>query len=228
MTIDKELDGFLMPDGELVSIQNVARMYAILITHHEHQAEITRLLRALAQECVTKGYCRAAYGYFEKILCLADDPGERAWCHLRMGQAMEQAGDYQAALEAYLAAFELPQGADEVWYFLNNNAGYCFNQTGRNEEAAEYCRAAIEIDPTRHNAHKNLGIALQHQGRYIDAARCFIRATRLCPADGRALAHLEDLIAGHREILIELPEIRELLQEHGVPAQGDLGALCIR
>ncbi len=126
---------------------------------------------------------------------------------------MEQLSDYQAALDAYSRAFQLPQEQNENWYFLNNNLGYCLNQVGQYQEAEKYCRAATDIEPRRHNAWKNLGIALQGQGLYVEAAKNLIRATNLCPTDSRALAHLADLIAGHREILKKIPGLLTLLNE---------------
>ncbi len=137
---------------------------------------------------------------------------------------MEGAQDYKAALEAYLRAFELPHESNEVWYFLHNNTGFCLNKTERYEEAEKYCRAAIEIDPDRHNAYKNLGIALQNQDRYADAAENYIHATKLVPTDTRALALLEDIIAGHREILEEVPDLLEQLHECHEAVQAGKGA----
>ena len=142
---------------------------------------------------------------------------------------MEQAGDYRSALEAYLRAFELPQKSNGVWYYLNNNTAYCLNQTGQYQEAEKYCRAAIEIDPNRHNAYKNLGIALQNQGQYADAAKNFIRAAKMAPTDTRALAHLEDLIAAnHGEILKEIPDLLAQLHNCHVAVQGLKGKLRLQ
>jgi tetratricopeptide (TPR) repeat protein len=202
-----------MPDGEMVSIQNTERMFAIIVKGRESRDQITEFLWGLAKECWDSSYFKAAYDYIGKILSLVDDPSEKAACLLSMGRAMEQLSDYRAAVEAYLRAFELPQEQNENWYFLNNNLGYCLNQMGQYQEAEKYCRAAIDIEPGRHNAWKNLGIALQSQGLYAEAAMYLIHATKLCPTDSRALAHLEDLIAGHREILEELPDLLTQLCE---------------
>ncbi len=200
-----DFDGFIMPDGEMVPIQDTDRMFSIIVKGRESRDQITEFLWDLAKECWNSGYFKAAYDYLGKILSLVDDPREKAACLLSMGRAMEQLSDYQAAVEAYSRAFELPQEQNENWYFLNNNLGYCLNQVGRHQEAEKYCRAAIDIEPRRHNAWKNLGIALQGRGFYIEAALNLIRATNLCPTDSRALGHLEDLIAGHREILKQIP-----------------------
>lgn len=188
-------------------------MFAILAKRHDDQDEITRSLRGLAEECIGRGYHRAAYDYFEKILPLVDVPSEKSNCLLRMALVMELSQEYELALDSYLRALQLPQKSKEVWYFVNNNAGYCLNKTGQHQEAERYCRDAIKIDPNRHNAYKNLGIALQNLGRLVEAAQNFMQATKLCPEDARALVHLKDLIAGHPEIFKEVPDLLELLHE---------------
>lgn len=201
-----DFDGFILPDGEMVPIQDTDRMFSIIVKGRESRDQITEFLWGLAKECWDSSYFKAAYDYFEKILSLSDAPSEIAACLLNMGNAMEQLSDYQAALDAYSRAFELPQEQNENWYFLHNNFGYCLSQMGQYQEAEKHCRAAIEILPDRHNAYKNLGIALQGQGLYAEAAKDLIHATKLCPTDSRALARLTDLIAGHHEILEEIPD----------------------
>jgi tetratricopeptide (TPR) repeat protein len=119
----------------------------------------------------------------------------------------------KAAVASYSRAFALPAREDSIWYLLNNNLGYSLNRIGRHAEAEAYCRAAIAIDPERHNAHKNLGLSLQGQGRYLEAARWLLAAARLAPNDVRALNHLEDLLGQHEEIGRGHPEILEAAQE---------------
>ena len=125
----------------------------------------------------------------------------------------ERKRDFPAAAAAYSRAFTLPARQDRTWYLLNNNLGYSLNQIGRHGEAEAYCRAAIAIDPDRHNAHKNLGLSLQGQGRYLEAALCLLKAAQTDPEDLRALGHLEDLLAQHEEIGKDHPEILEAVQE---------------
>ncbi len=109
--------------------------------------------------------------------------------------------------------FSLPQAKDDVWYFLNNNLAYCLNAEGNHNKAETHCRAAIRINSKRHNAHKNLGIALESQGRYADAARSYIRAARLCPQDTRAAALLERLIDAHTEKFVRISKLRAQLDK---------------
>ena len=104
----------------------------------------------------------------------------------------------------YIRALEVPQKSTDVLYFLYNNAGYCLNQLGQYKDSERYCNAAIGINPGRHNAHKNLGIALQNRGKHVDAAKSYLRAVKLAPEDPHALDLLKILVTSHREAFKEL------------------------
>jgi tetratricopeptide (TPR) repeat protein len=201
----RDFNGFITQDGEMISIQDTERVSAIFLrTADVHSA--VGCLWQLVMDCVEAGYFSAACKYIDKILPLVDDPVDKAECFLKMGQTLEQAGDFAAAAEAYARAFELPREQSSTWYFLNNNRAYCLIQTGRCKEAEQFCRDAIRLEPKRQNAHKNLGLALQHLGRIGEAAKSFIRATKLRPDDARALALLDELYRRHREIVDEFPD----------------------
>jgi tetratricopeptide (TPR) repeat protein len=189
----------------MISIQDTERVSAIFLKTADVHSAVESLWQ-LTMDCVEAGYFSAACKYIEKVLPLVDDPGDQAECFLKLGQALEQLRDYAEAAEAYARAFDLPREQNTTWYFLNNNRAYCLIQTGRSAEAEQFCRAAIRIEPKRHNAHKNLGIVLQDLGRIGEAAKTFIRATKLRPEDGRALALLDELYRSHREFLDELPD----------------------
>ena len=137
------------------------------------------------------------------------DPEEKANCVLTMGQAMEQVGDYPAAVRYYKEALALEPTHTFTWYFINNNLGFSLNTLGQFAEGEIYCRRAIEIDPNRPNAYKNLGIALAGQGQYQAAARCFVSATQANAADGRAFRLLQDLVKQHPELEFEFQEVIE-------------------
>lgn len=129
-----------------------------------------------------------------------DDPEEKAACYLAMGQLVEQAGDAEAAIRVYGEALRLEPSTSRTWYLIHNNLGYCLNQVGRHEEAESFCRRAVAIDPARHNAFKNLAIAEEALGRFAEAARHYLEAIDLEPADPRALDRLERLLQQHPEI----------------------------
>jgi tetratricopeptide (TPR) repeat protein len=103
-------------------------------------------------------------------------------------------GDHAGASVFYREGLALPRAPPDTCYLLHNNLGCCLNEAGRHADAEGHCRAAIAIDPERHNAHKNLGVALEGQGRLAEAADAFIRAVQRNP---RALPHLERLLASH-------------------------------
>jgi Flp pilus assembly protein TadD len=116
----------------------------------------------------------------------------------------------------YALGLELPSAAPHVVYLLHNNRGYCLNVLQRHAEAEVDCRTAIAIDPTRHNAHKNLGLALAGQGRLAEAARCLLEADRRCPGDGRARRHLTELLTENPEILEAAPALAAACRDRGI------------
>jgi len=64
----------------------------------------------------------------------------------------------------------------EAGCLLHNKRGDYLNLLGRRADANVHTRAAIALDPARHNAHKNLGLALAGQGRLGEAVRCLLEA----------------------------------------------------
>ena len=81
-------------------------------------------------------------------------------------------------------------------------------QLGRFDEAEDYCLAAVEVEGHRHNAHKNLGLVYQGQGRWLDAALSFLTAYELNPRDPRAWHHLEQVLAARPVLLKQSESLR--------------------
>ena len=144
-----------------------------------------------------------------RLMDRTEDPERRALYFTEMGKLMEQVRDYDSAITYYRQAYSLEPTDRELWYFVNNNLGYCLNHFGKYQEGERYCRAAIRIDPQRYNAYKNLGISLEGQGQYSEAARLYVLATRVNAADDRAFKHLENLVAQHPQVELEIPDIQE-------------------
>jgi len=133
--------------------------------------------------------------------------------HIEAGLAYECAENWQAAENEYRQVFALNPAWWVSRYSANNNLGYVLIQLEKFDEAANYCRAAIAINPERYNAHKNLGLALQGQGNWKDAIYCFVEATRLNPANARAWQHLEYLIQARSNVLKQYPELERLVAD---------------
>jgi tetratricopeptide (TPR) repeat protein len=132
-------------------------------------------------------------------------PKNIARSKLLSGCAAENIGDFDLAVKEYRKGLEHPSEDFFVQYFLNNNLGYSLIQIGDFADAEKYCRQAIEIDPHKYNAHKNLGLALQGEGQYLGAANSLQLASMMSP-NPRAKQHLDELLSEH-------PEIKDLMQE---------------
>jgi tetratricopeptide (TPR) repeat protein len=136
------------------------------------------------------------------------DPDDRARACLTLGCLSEQEQDWASAIAHYRDSLATDPRDPTIRYFGHNNLGYALIQLKRFDEAEDYCTAAIEIDPERHNAHKNLGLVYDGQGRWLDAAFSFATAYRLNPRDPRAWRHLEQLLAARPQLLDQSAELR--------------------
>jgi len=148
----------------------------------------------------------------EKLLANPEKPDDRARAYLTLGCICEHESNWEAAITNYSRALAANPQDISLRYFCNNNLGYSLIQLGRFDEAEKYCETAIEVDDEKHNAHKNLGLARQGQGRWIDAAFCFARASRLSPSDPRSWWHLEGLLKTQPQLLSQSAELRRKVE----------------
>ena len=83
-------------------------------------------------------------------------------------------------------------------YFIYNHLGYSLVQLSRFEEAEERCRQAILIDSNRSNGHKDLGLALQGQGRRSEVAEAFVKSDsgECCTPGTQEVTLLSSLVVG--------------------------------
>lgn len=156
--------------------------------------------------------CDSALSYLDELMAHYTNPGGKAFLLMRRGFEMETVEDFESAFLCYQKVFAVDTNDLHNQYFMNNNSGYCLNMLGRFKEAELFCRNAIKIEPSLfHNAYKNLGLSLQGQGHYEEAAECYVKATQLCPRDQRALKHLEDLVQAHTENMPDMDNLYEQL-----------------
>ena len=149
----------------------------------------------------------------KRLKACTHEPETRAFCYLSMGQLMQQTHDFKSALAAYLKGFMLEPSRTSTWYFLHNNLASCLNHFGRYSEAEWYCREAIGIRASRHHAYKTLGIALEGQERYPEAADAYIRAIRKEASDPISLRLLETLMEEHPDVVMDRKDIHEQLKK---------------
>jgi tetratricopeptide (TPR) repeat protein len=154
-----------------------------------------------------------AMAHFRSILGRTENVDAAAQILMAMGQTAELSDDFEMAEQFYRTALSLDAGNEHTRYFMRNNLGYSLNRLGRHLEAEPLCRQAIEIAPRRANAHKNLGLSLQGQGRFREAGSAFVAAMRANPGDPRAFRHLKELVANQPGLA---DEFREAIAEMGV------------
>jgi len=147
------------------------------------------------------------------------DLGPKARALYVAASSIEQTGEYERAAWFYRAVNSMKSEDRLVLYFGRNNLAYCLNQLGRNEEAADEARAAIAQDPNIHNAHKNLGVALEGMGDLIAAAESYREASRLNPLDRRAHKHLETMVTLHPELAKQLEWLAAHLELYRDPVR---------
>jgi tetratricopeptide (TPR) repeat protein len=196
------------PEGGVVELSSAEFEKLLLKRLEEEKNNPIDALWQLARFYQQAKQGEKALDYLRKVLQRQPDVESKATSVLAMGQTMEAIGDYPAAVRFYKEAFALEPVHTTTWYFINNNLGFSLNTLGDFTEGEKYCRKALEIDPIRPNAHKNLGIALTGHGQYREAAECFVNATRVNAADARALGLLKNLVRDHPELQFEFePQI---------------------
>jgi len=150
--------------------------------------------------------------YGEALFCLKEllerTPyvQDKVWALYALGQMMEQLSEFKPALTYYQEAAKFCHRSYELFYWINSNTGYCLCMLGRYQEAERYCRIALDTDKNRANAYKNLGLALEGQGRLREAIDLYIAATKINAQDVRAAKHLETLLKKHPELNEEYNE----------------------
>jgi tetratricopeptide (TPR) repeat protein len=188
------------PVGPLVEVSSKEMENLLLRKLEESENNPTQPLWQLALFYKQTRQNGKALTRLQELLPLLPEPEERAKCVLTLGQTMEQTGQYSAAVGYYKQALALEPMHTWTWYFVNNNLGFSLNVMDRFAEAEPYCRKAIETDPNRPNAYKNLGLSLAGQGQYREAAQCYVAATQVNAADPRAFHLLLDLLKNHPEL----------------------------
>ena len=185
-----------------------ARLLAML---SDCERALAEALMDLSHFYQSVGNPKKASAYLEYVMPPTMDLEQRARHYLQKGQLMEQQNNYRMAMAFYAQALPLEPTDSRVWYLINNNLGYCLNHFQEYIRAEEYCRSAIRVDPSRHNAYKNLGISLEGQGHFLDAIASYIQAIEMRPQDPRALLCLEEVLKRQPFLLIENPDLSEIV-----------------
>lgn len=116
---------------------------------------------------------------------------------LEEGVYCERIRDFESAIVFYDACLVSYPEDQFIRYYSLNNLGFCLNFSRKFEEAENMLRVAIVIYPGKYNAWKNLGISLEWQGQYEEAAECYLKAYNLSKGEPRSHLHLKRLLDRH-------------------------------
>jgi CheY-like chemotaxis protein/Tfp pilus assembly protein PilF len=177
------------------------------------QTQYESVALKLAEEYTTAGRQQEALALVERLSALTTDPEKKAFYLLTIGRLCEQLSEYEIAASYYSTGLSAEPQDKINWYFLHNNLGQCMNRLGAFGKAEWYCREAIVIDPHRHQARKNLGEALEGQGKLKEAAESYVDAVAVAPTEPQALLRLEHLLRSHPEVAEEVPDLYARLEK---------------
>jgi len=212
----KENDTFYikLPQGPRIGSADALRTEKELLERLRLQGSKGETLKPLAIFYSRVGKQETAYQYLKTWMKATRNPEELAECLMMCGQLAEQVEQPKAAIAFYREGLELKPQSPAVNYSLNNNLGYCLNIQAEYEQARRHCKAAIELDPSRSNAFKNLGQSLVGLGRYAEAAESWLLALHTDVSDDRSLGLLENLLTAHKgAVLTEIPDIDKKVEE---------------
>jgi tetratricopeptide (TPR) repeat protein len=137
---------------------------------------------------------------------------EIAKAYLARGEIAEAEEKWGLALEHYGIALSLLPKDTKTGYFLFNNAAHCLNALELYSEGESYCRRAIDIDPRRPEAYRNLAVSRRGQGNLRGSALCLVEAIKINPSDNSAVQLLKQLLTDHPTLSLQCSQIARGLE----------------
>ena len=173
-----ELEGFALPDwpSGVVALA-IDPLYApALLTVGSMEYQLGRPEEAMS--------------LFMKLTSLPKDEEDLPKIIDKAGDFLIDEGDFENALELYLAAERLDP--KETVYLIGS--GYCLGKLGRYDEAIKKHRLAVELEPENHEHLNDLGYSLLEAREYEEAEAVLKRSIKLAPSDYElSKNNLEDL-----------------------------------
>lgn len=120
---------------------------------------LSRLLRVYFAQ---KNYLEIFF-LLEKLLNEPLMANHKAYLLFQKGRVSECLYEFDDALIYYCRCLTCPIVPDEIYYDLWNNMGFCWLYKQDFKSAEICCRRAIELNPNRWEAWKNLRICLKHK-----------------------------------------------------------------
>jgi tetratricopeptide (TPR) repeat protein len=145
----------------------------------KHMKSLVNLSRVLIEQ---KRYDDAIV----KLTVAGEVDAESANVQRLMARAHSAKGDFDGAVDAYRRAIAI-DGSD-AWSM--NNLGLLYLERGFVEDALPYLAKAVLMKEEVAAFHNNLGMALEHQGRFVAAATAYKGALTADPGYKKAKQNL--------------------------------------
>ena len=147
-----------------------------------------------------------------------DDPE----AHGSLGNALQSAGQFDAALASYERALELNPAFVEAL----GNMGGALQAKGQLDDAAACYRRALALRPDYAMAHFNLGNTLKAQQQFAPAADSYRAALALMPEDAEVHCNLGNALHGMQDYAQAIISYQDALQRNPgyAMAHGNIGA----
>jgi len=167
-----------------------------------------RAIEGLASAYSSRAEYDKAIAFLEDEINGTYDGKYAVWLRYLGGVVSEKMGNYKLAAKYYKKAilayrkndmrhietiFNMQKCA-RLRYLLLNNLAFCYLYMRRFQRAERLCRGAIEINDQKYNAWKNLGVALEHQGKSKEAAEAYLTAVHNSGAEERSVKHMQRLL----------------------------------
>ena len=189
----------------------------------EVEPENVEILNALGFSLFQQGESREAVAVLEKALAV--DP-KHAKAHNNMALASIDIGELELAEAHYRESLAIePQPA------IYSDLGFVLERQGLAEEATEFYRKALELNPESPSAHYNLGGSLARRGEFAEAERHFRAALEEQPSaqtetalafalwqqgkEDEAIKSLHDAIAAEPKHAPAYEQLGTILAEQG-------------
>lgn len=161
------------------------------------------LKKALREECFHE-----ALEIIERLKQSSEGNEKKGHYAFFKGCVFEMVGDYQAAVQAYGTGLSFEPRDGRTWYFLHNNLGYSLIKLCKFQEAEYYCKEAIRINKGVYNGFKNLGLALEGQGRILEAAMVLAASPLGLPGSKNSWLLLSELQERNPDLKESAPILR--------------------
>jgi tetratricopeptide (TPR) repeat protein len=146
---------------------------------------------SLGKALLSAGKAADAIDELRRAVSLESENGE---AHYQLGLALARAGRNDDATAELQKGRELVAAADRRQNAnLDIAEGRAALDSGDLDKAAARFRHAIDLSPASAEAHRDLGTALERQGKAADASAAFRQALELNPGDAAARSHLAAL-----------------------------------